>query len=413
MSEVPPSAIPLLHPKDGIPSVVTDATALSKALETLSIGGSQVAVDAERASGYRYSQRAYLIQLKREGGPIILIDPIACPDLREVNYVLRNCEWVLHASTQDLPCLREVGLDPIQMFDTELGARLAGCERVGLGPLVESLLGYSLAKEHSAVDWSTRPLPDPWLGYAALDVELLIELRAAVAKLLEDQGKYVWAEEEFAAILAANSAKPRNEPWRRTSGIHRIKTRPSLAVVRELWYARDEIARTTDLAPGRVLRDAAIIEAAGKNPTTLPDLLAIPAFRSRSGIGQAKTWFAAIDRARSIPESDLPETTVKSDSPPPPRLWAAKSPAAAARLTEARAAISEIAIANNLPVENLLTPETVRRLCWEPPVDSATTLRPDFVAHFLRERGAREWQIALTRDPLAVALLAESELRNI
>jgi ribonuclease D len=412
MSEEDISVVPLLTPRDGIPSVVVDKPGLAEAIDQLSTGGEYVAIDAERASGYRYSQRAYLIQIRREGGPIILIDPIKCPDLSGVDEVLRDCEWILHASTQDLACLREVGIDPIGMFDTELGARLAGCQRVGLGPLIESLLGFSLAKEHSAVDWSTRPLPEPWLGYAALDVELLIELRHAVAKLLHEQGKLAWAYEEFEAILNAAPPKPRSEPWRRTSDIHQVKKPRNQAVVRELWYARDELASTSDIAPGRILRDAAIVEAALKLPSTQEELLAIPAFNSRIAYTNASVWFEAIQRAKSIPEDELPETAPKLDALPPPRIWPLRAPIAFARLEAARSAMSALALALVMPVENLLTPETLRRICWEPPGQSAMVRSPNEVAHFLADRGARQWQIRLTSGLIADSLLVGAELRN-
>lgn len=412
MSEENLSAVPLLSPRDGIPLVIVDQRGLRLAVEQLAIGGHYVAIDAERASGYRYSQRAYLIQIKREHGRIILIDPIGCPDLSEVSEVLSDCEWILHASTQDLPCLREVGINPKKMFDTELGARLAGCERVGLGPLIESLLGFSLAKEHSAVDWSTRPLPEPWLGYAALDVELLVELRHAVAKLLEDQGKLAWSYEEFEAILNAAPPKPRTEPWRRTSDIHQVKKARNLAVVRELWYTRDELARTTDIAPGRILRDVAIVEAALKTPNYRDELLAISAFTTKNAYPHAALWLAAIERAQNLPETQLPETSPKLDALPPPRIWPARAPIAFARLEAAKAAMAALALELTIPVENLLTPETLRRICWDPPGDSATELSPEVVGDFLRERGARPWQIALTSGPIAQALLAGDELRN-
>jgi ribonuclease D len=412
MSEEEISVVPLLTPRAGIPSVVVDERGLADAIETLSSGGDYVAIDAERASGYRYSQRAYLIQIRRDGGPIILIDPIGCPDLSGINEALRDCEWILHASTQDLACLREVGIDPKRMFDTELGARLAGCQRVGLGPLIESLLGFSLAKEHSAVDWSTRPLPEPWLGYAALDVELLIELRHAVAELLDEQDKLAWAYEEFEAILNAPPAKPRTEPWRRTSDIHQVKKPRNQAVVRELWYARDELARTTDIAPGRILRDAAIVEAALKLPTAEKELLAIPTFKSRNAFQHSALWFAAIKRAQAIPESDLPEVAPKLDTLPPPRIWPQRAPIAFARLEAAKSAVTALATELEIPLENLLTPETLRRICWEPPGESALTSDPNEVARFLDDRGARQWQIRLTAPLIAEALLAGSELRN-
>ncbi|HUW78623.1 MAG TPA: HRDC domain-containing protein [Candidatus Nanopelagicaceae bacterium] len=412
MTEHDSAVTPLLTPRDGIPSVVVDQEGLDQAVASLEQGGEFVAIDAERASGYRYSQRAYLIQIRREGGPIVLIDPIQCPDLSKVNETLKDCEWILHASTQDLACLREVGIDPKRMFDTELGARLAGCPRVGLGPLIESLLGFSLAKEHSAVDWSTRPLPDSWLGYAALDVELLVELRQSVAELLESQGKLAWAREEFDAILNAPAAKPRSEPWRRTSDIHQVKKPRNLGVVRQLWYARDELARSSDIAAGRILRDAAIVEAALKLPASTDELLAIAAFKSRAAFAHSSTWLEAIVQAGAIPESKLPEIAPKLNSLPPPRIWPQRAPEAYARLEAAKAAINALALEVNIPVENLLTPETLRRICWEPPALSTETEDLAEVVHFLADRGARQWQIQQTAPLISKALLAGSELRN-
>jgi ribonuclease D len=233
--EVSPSAaVPLLEPRGGIPPVTENPDDLAAVVERFAAGNGPVAVDAERASGYRYSQRAYLVQLRRGDAGTALIDPIACPDLSALSDALADAEWVLHAANQDLPCLSGVGMRPTRLFDTELGARIAGYERVGLGTMAEIVLGQQLAKEHSAADWSRRPLPESWLRYAALDVEILVDLRDALEGELTRQGKLTWAEEEFAAILAAEAPPPRTDPWRRTSGIHRLRTRRQLAVVRAL-----------------------------------------------------------------------------------------------------------------------------------------------------------------------------------
>ncbi|NCW75791.1 MAG: ribonuclease D, partial [Actinobacteria bacterium] len=163
----------LTVPKGGTPPVIESRSELLAAVEALKAGAGPIAIDAERASGYRYSARAYLIQIFRRGGGLHLLDPIAlseAPELNQLNDLLSSEESVIHASSQDLDCLREIGLDPKILFDTELGARIAGCERVGLGALCENLLGLQIAKEHSAVDWSYRPLKQEWLDYAALDV---------------------------------------------------------------------------------------------------------------------------------------------------------------------------------------------------------------------------------------------------
>ncbi|MFJ5645491.1 HRDC domain-containing protein [Streptomyces sp. NPDC093223] len=393
---------PLLEPREGIPPVVTDEDALARVVAAFAAGSGPVAVDAERASGYRYGQRAYLVQLRRAGAGTALIDPVACPDLSGLGEALSGVEWVLHAATQDLPCLREIGMVPSSLFDTELAGRLAGFPRVGLGAMVEGVLGFVLEKGHSAVDWSTRPLPEPWLRYAALDVELLVDLRDALEKELDRQGKLDWARQEFDAIASAPPAEPRKDPWRRTSGMHKVRRRRQLGVVRELWQTRDRIAQKRDVSPGKVLGDAAIVEAALALPANAHALAALTGFGHRMGRRQLEQWQAAVDRAKALPDSALPLPGQPVTGPPPPRAWADKDPAAAARLSAARAAVSALAEQLTMPQENLITPDTVRRLCWEPPkaVDAET------VGAALAGYGARPWQVEQVTAALVTALTA-------
>ncbi len=396
-----PEVTPLLVPSDGLPPIIHYPSDIPEVIEKLLAGEGPIAVDAERASGYKYSQRAYLIQIRRKGSGIFLIDPIACPDLSSISSALSDCEWIIHASTQDLACLREVGISPTSLFDTELGARLAGFERVGLGALIEVLLHRSLAKEHSAVDWSTRPLPEPWLNYAALDVELLVELRDEVETVLRDSGKLEWAKEEFAYVLAAPPAPPREEPWRRTSGLHQVKKRRQLAIVKMLWIERDGIAQSLDIAPGRILPDSAIVAVALNPPADVSGLMSVRGFHGRGAEKHLKLWWRAIDAALALSEENLPELAKRSDAPPPPKVWNIRNPLAHARLSHARAAIKAISEEWSIPIENLLTPDTLRRLCWEPPEPS-----PPALTHWLAGRGARPWQISLLEAALAEALTA-------
>src|SRR5690606_30418863 len=298
-----------------------------------------------------------------------LIDPTACPDLTELDLALADAEIVLHAASQDLPCLAELGFRPRKLFDTELAGRLLGYERVGLGTMVETVLGYRLEKGHSAADWSTRPLPEDWLRYAVLDVEVLIELRDVLHAQLAEAGKLEWAREEFAAVLATPLPTPRADPWRRTSGIHKVRSLRGLAVVRELWLLRDEIARKADLAPGRVLPDSAIITAALELPRTTKALTEITPFTGRSARRHLREWLAAVNRAHTLPEPELPHPSTPGDGPPPTNRWADRDPAAAARLTAARTAVAALADEHRMPTENLLQPDAVRRLTWEPPAD--------------------------------------------
>ena len=397
-------AVPLVEPRDGVPEPVATAEELTAAIGRLAAGTGPVAVDAERASGYRYGQRAYLVQLRRAGSGTVLIDPVPLPDLSALGAAIADAEWVLHAASQDLPCLAELGMRPRTLFDTELAGRLLGYEKVGLGAMVENQLGLALEKGHSAADWSTRPLPRSWLAYAALDVEVLVELRDLLERQLVDSGKLEWAREEFAAVAAAPPPVPRAEPWRRTSGIHRVRGRRALATVRSLWEARDALARQRDIAPGRVLPDSAIVAAATANPGTADDLAALPVFSGRQQLRQLRRWFGAVTDARALPEQELPLSAVPSDAPPPPNRWADRDPDAAARLAAAGRALAGLSAAHAVPVENLLSPDLVRRLAWQPPADPSA----DTVAAVLAAGGARRWQVALTAAPIAEALTASA-----
>jgi ribonuclease D len=368
------------------------------AVARLAEGHGPFAVDAERASGFRYSQRAYLIQVYRRGAGAFLFDPPAIGDFTELAAVMAGEEWILHAASQDLACLREVGLDPELIFDTELGARLAGLPRVGLGTVVEDLLGIHLAKEHSAADWSTRPLPQSWLVYAALDVELLPDLRDAIAALLDDAGKTEIAHQEFAAVLRREPVS-RQEPWRRLSGIHALRQQRNLAVARELWHARDDYAREIDSAPGRLVPDASLLAAARALPATKRDLAAMKDFNGRASRSQLDRWWAAIERG--LTTSDLPVSRPPGDGMPPPRVWADKNPEADGRLRRARSAVVECAETLELPVENLLTPDTLRRVAWSPPADVTT----ESIAAALTDLGARPWQVEATAQLIAKAFV--------
>jgi ribonuclease D len=409
-------AVPLLEPAKGTPGVIDTESAFESALKELAQGSGPFAVDAERASGFRYSARAYLIQIKRKDGGLHLIDPIPFGPshqlFQQLNQLLNTDEVILHASTQDLPCLRELGINPQRLFDTELAGRIAGLPRVGLGPLLESLMNVSLAKEHSAADWSARPLPKDWLTYAALDVELLVELRDRMYAILEEAKKLPWALEEFASILKAPPAPPRVDPWRRTSGMHKIKKRDQLAVIRSLWIARDAVASKQDIAAGKLLNDSAIVELAIAIPTTKKEFekcLRPLGLRAR-WMENLQLWLDSIATAVALPEDQWPSMRTNADTLPPIKLWRDKFPEKYAPLSHARASIELIAQENQIPVENLMTPEHVRRICWKPPIGATTTLSESEVEQALAELGARQWQIDLVAPALAAALLEREPL---
>ncbi|MEP6482119.1 MAG: HRDC domain-containing protein [Rhodoglobus sp.] len=383
--------------------VIESREAYLAAVSKIAGGTGPIAIDAERASGYRYSQRAYLIQIFRRGSGTFLFDPPAVGSFTELNDAIKAEEWILHAASQDLTCLREVGLDPTRLFDTELAARLAGLPRVGLGAVVEDLLGIHLAKEHSAADWSTRPLPQAWLVYAALDVELLVDLREALAEVLNRDGKSEIAEQEFTSVLGRDFVIVRQEPWRRLSGVHAIRGGRNLAVARELWEARDAYAREIDTAPGRLVPDSALVAAARVLPDTKRDLAALKEFTGRASRSQIDRWWNAIQAGMT--STDLPVLRSSGETMPPPRVWADKNPEADRRLKHARAAVTDVATEMSIPVENILTPELLRRLAWTPPTPAGV----EDISLALATSGARPWQIDASAQVIADAFVEASQ----
>lgn len=390
---------PLVAPAGGVPPIIDTIAALDRASEAFAAGTGPVAADAERASGFRYGQATYLVQFKREGAGLILIDTDALPDLSRFGEALGDAEWVFHAASQDLPGMHDLGMHPSAIFDTELGARLLGWPKVGLAAVVERELGVTLAKEHSAQDWSTRPLPAAWLTYAALDVEVLLELRHAIGAHLEQAGKMEWARQEFEAVRLAPPAEPREDPWRRTNGSHVVRDQRGLAIVKSLWEARDREARKLDTSPGRILRDAAIVAAAQAKPTTVDGLLALREWQSKGNKRRAPQWFPAISEAMSLPERQLPaKRGPRGDGPPQPRMWADKRPDAHARLVAARDGMTELSDRYEIPAENILQPDAMRRVCWEYAGGGEREIRA-----LLADRGARQWQLDLTAPMLVEA----------
>lgn len=379
----------LTEPKGGPANFVSNQLSYASAVTRLSHGTGPFAVDAERASGFRYGNRNYLVQVRRAEAGTFLFDPTALEDFGALNEVMQADTWIFHAATQDLNPLSEQGLIPPSVFDTEVAARLLGLERVNLAAVTTHFLGLTLAKEHSHQDWSTRPLPDSWLNYAALDVELLGELAKQESQELKAQGKYEWALEEFEHLRVAPTTI-RTDPWRRTSGIQTIRDRRKLAVLRELWMEREKIARSRDIAPGRILPDRALTQAATVVPRSVGALLALHDFGGSANRRRAHQWERAISRALAMPADELPPVRLPATPKAPPiKQWEEKSPLAAQRYEPAKAFVDKLAEDISMPVENVLQPKLLRQLLWDSAEQSIN------VSSYLRDNGAREWQIAL------------------
>ena len=185
--------------------------------------------------------------------------------------------------------------------------------------------------------------------------------------------------------------------------MHRVRNRRGAATVRELWLARDAIAVERDVSPGRVLQDVALIDLAVRAPRTSADIVDGPG--ARSVRRYQRLWLAAVDRARQLPEAALPQMTLRSDGPPPARAWAEREPAKAARLAQTRAELAAVARERTIPVENLLSPDAVRRVLWSPPPEPTRGA----LAMALADLGVRPWQIEIAVPILAAAIDAHPE----
>ncbi len=399
--EVPKEVVQLSEPSEGNAPLITTEAELRAACRELAGGSGPFAVDAERASGYRYGQRNYLVQVRRDTVGTFLFDSLALPDLSALNEVMADEVWIFHAASQDLIPLREQKLFPNRIYDTEVGARILGQERVGLSAVTSELLGISLRKEHSSQDWSQRPIPESWLTYAALDVELLTELMEVQSAALAESGKLEWAHQEFEHTRLAEPAPPRAEPWRRVSGVQQVKDRRKMAIVRELWAERDRVAQQRDCSPSRIMNDRAIVAAAQAMPKTVGALIALHEFGGTNVRRRSANWQRAIDAALILPAEELPKLRgERTKAAPVPKMWADKNPRAAKWYDEAKKFVDEVSAEYHLPVENLLQPKIMRQLLW----DASESNEPINAAQYLTEHGARPWQVELTAPQLDAIL---------
>jgi ribonuclease D len=367
--------------------VVNDQDSLINCCKNLEKDEQPYAIDAERASGFKYSQRAYLLQISSATSDIYLIDPTSIKDLTPLRQLLNNKSWILHAATQDLPCLFELELKPGEIFDTELAARLLSLPHVGLGGLLEDELQITLDKEHSAADWSKRPLPQDWLVYAALDVEFLHQLRKILTQKLSDNNKFDLAQQEFKALCTWQSPGLRNDPWRRTSGMHVVKGGQESAIVRQIWVKRDEIAQQRDIAAGRVLNDAGIVEIAAKKPKTVQELKELASIKYRPAKNDADIWFEQLQIAMQLSPDQWPVKKKGAETYPAPKSWLEKRPEAYHRLQFVKAQLQKISEELLIPVEHLCSPDLVKKWCWDKPNDELES-----ITEWLLSQGARVWQ---------------------
>lgn len=387
----------------------------------LAAGRGPLAIDTERASAYRYDDRAFLVQIHRRGAGTFLIAPEGHREVVRdaLAPVVNGADWILHAASEDLTALALLGLHPGRLFDTELAARLAGFDRPNLGAMVQHFTGVQLEKGHGQEDWSLTPLPAEWLEYAALDVVYLNDLAEALTEVLDGQGLLDAAEEEFAHLVATRSqAAPTCKTWRDVKGIGALRTRAGLQLARELWATRDEQARRRDLSPSRVLPTNTLVEVAKAAPSSPRELARVRGFPARRR-GAAEEWFGHIQCALAAPQGTWPEPLRRDATTPPKKsAWERIHPESWAVLTRCRELVAEAGHGMGVRPEDLLPPAVLREVVWRAAeeLDAAAAPRrgrapwdTDSVARRLSSAGARPWQVGIAAPLIARAYSEEAE----
>lgn len=389
-------------PVDGTPKVLLSPREFHAAADRLAAGTGPFAIDTERASAYRYDDRAFLVQIRREGAGTFLLAPEHHrAELRAaLAPVLNGQDWVVHAAPSDLPCLAWLGLYPGRLFDTELAARFAGFAHPNLAAMVLELFDVQLEKGYDDSDWSETPIPRSWRNYAALDVELLNELAVTLRDILAEEEKLDWAYEEFEKIVDDHARIKGPEPrsWRDLKGVSSLRSGEQLAVARELWQRRESIARTQDVAPNRVLPHRVLVDIARRVPRSPREINQIKGFPRRRG-GATLRWFDAVETALASPRQQWPKV-LRSPRPVPSKsVFSREFPELWQLYTEIRSDFEDLGDELGMSYELILKPSLLRMAVWaacgpEGGVAGEITDASD-IPDFLRSQGAREWQIEL------------------
>ncbi len=407
---------PLLEaPREGVPPLIDTPRALEDAAKLLTASSKPTAFDTERAQGRRYGLGAYLVQIRKDDVGTFLIDSNELDDLSILQPAVET-EWIFHAADQDLRCLIDLGLRAPSLFDTEIAARLLGYTRFSLGAITEQALGIRLQKAHQDEDWSRRPLPEAWLSYAALDVELLTELRSVMSAQLEELGRMEWAHEEFDFELK-HPTQPRPPSWRNLKGIGKLRRPAELAIARALWTVREDLGFELDIAPGRLLNSRGILDASILQPTSRRAMMSIDTFKRPLARKHSDLWWSAIEESRKIPRDELPRrASTDPDSVPAASAWRHLDPDAAERLNQVRSFVAEVAEPLDLQSEVVLEPKVQRALAWKPlaaPGSGGKGEKPasfaNAIANRLEEAGARAWQRTLFLEHLHGAKRSDEE----
>ena len=352
----------------------------------------EVALDTEGDSLHHYPERLSLIQLAVQSGDVWLVDPLALDDLGPLASVFGSSSivTVLHAGDNDLVHLKRRGFGFGALFDTSIAARFLGAQALGLDVLLGTYLGVELPPSRQRDDWSRRPLSEAQRRYAESDVLHLFALKQRLTEELERIGRLTWVEEECAALAAQPAAERVVDPnaFARLKGARELPPR-NLAVLRELYELREQLARAADRPPFKILAEETLVRLAQTPPDDATALAAIPGCTPKVIARWGEAILAAVDRARAISDDALPMLER------PTRL---RIPGAAARRIEAlRRWRTEAAPRFGLEPGLLLPNRLITTVALAAPRDTETLASLD---------GVRRWRAATFGSEIVAALAA-------
>ena len=347
-----------------------------------------LAVDTEAASFHRHRDRVYLLQISSRRETAV-IDPLAVSDLAGLGELLASpeVEIVFHDADYDLRLLhQEYGYGAAALFDTRIAAQLLNEPGVGLAALLEKYIGVRLDKRYQRADWSARPLSSEMLEYAAADTRHLPELRDILRDRLRERGRLAWAEEEFKLLTGVRWVAPSDdEPaYFRMKGAKGLSGR-ELAILRELFQWREDMALRTDRAAFRILNNEPMLSMAKSPPTDMAALKEVRGVGQEQADRRGRDLLAAIQRGLAVPEHQLPRI------PRAPRR--PHDPAYEARLERLKSTRNALAIRFDLPPGVL---------CANGVLEAIAKLNPSTLQQMKEVPELRHWQLQeIGRDLLS------------
>ena len=370
--------------------LISDSGGLRELGESLN-GETRLAVDLEAAGFHRYSDRVCLLQVSGADQHFV-VDTLAVDPSDVLRGPLESQEVivVLHGGDYDLRLLdRDLDLHPVKLFDTQTAAALLGEPSLGLAALLEKYLDVRVSKKYQRADWAQRPLPDEMLEYAASDTRYLHELADLLTERLEAVGRRPWAEEESALMEEIRwNNDGAVDPVTRVKGMQDFELR-EVALLREAWFWRDEVARARDRAPFRVAGDPALLEVVRERPRDISELARVHGFSPQLAQRAGRTLLDRLEETDRLDDSELVGYPRGATAPPRPHPDVEE---VASRLKRIRNEVAEaLGIDRGVLMSNTVILEIAR-------------IHPRSAAELAGVAGVRRWQLETLADRLLAIL---------